>query len=177
MPDALDRLASAADTGPLSELSMEELRQRRNELQASEQALSYIRRLVQGRLDIVLDERRHRVDGTGGRDVAALVADLPKILSEHVAGSARGALPEVTLPPGDLDEVVEQVDHIINADRLGSVSELGDEDLQGVVDALAEMERRVSQHRRTLHGTIDTLQEEIVRRYKTGEASVDALLP
>jgi hypothetical protein len=156
---------------------MEALRQRRNDLQATEQALSYVRRLVQGRLDILLDERQHRVEGTGGRDAAALVADLPKILSEHVTGGGRGALPEVSLPPGDLDEVVDQVDHIINADRLGSVSDLSAEDLDAVVDALADLERRVSQHRRALHGAIDALQEEIVRRYKSGEASVDALLP
>jgi len=177
VPDALDRLAAPAETGPLDELSMEALRQRRNELQATEQAFSYVRRLCQGRLDILLDERQHRLDGTGGRDVAALVADLPKILSEHVTGSGRGALPEVTLPPGDLDEVVDEVDRIIDAARLGSVSELTDEELDGAADALAGLERRVSQHRRTLHGTIDALQEEIVRRYKSGEASVDALLP
>lgn len=154
---------------------MVELRQLRNDLQAKETGLSYIRRLVQGRLDIVLDERHHRETGAATRDVAALVADLPKILSEHVAGSGRGALPGIDVP-GDVDDVVAEVDHIIDAARLGEVTGLSDDDIGVAADALAELERRVSAHRRALHVSIDALQEEIVRRYKSGEASVDALL-
>jgi anti-sigma-K factor RsiG len=174
--DALDRLVASTESGPLPELSMQQLRARRSELQSIELALSYVRRLIQGRLDIVLDERHHRAAGEGGRNVAALVADLPKILSEHVAGGGRGALPEVTLPPADLDEIVAVVDHIIDAARLGSMGELSDAALDTAATELTDLERRVSQHRRSLHASIDALQEEIVRRYKTGEASVDALL-
>jgi hypothetical protein len=174
--DALDRLVAPTDSGPLPELTLPQLRARRAELQGIESALSYVRRLVQGRLDIVLDERQHRAVGEGGRDVAALVADLPKILSEHVTGGGRGALPEVALPPGDLDEIVTVVDHVIDAARLSSVTELSDAALDDAASALTALERRVSQHRRALHTGIDAVQEEIVRRYKTGEASVDALL-
>jgi hypothetical protein len=155
---------------------MQQLRERRSELQAIELALSYVRRLIQGRLDIVLDERQHRAQGEGQRDVAALVADLPKILSEHVTGGGRGALPEVMRPRADIDEVVGLVDHTIDAGRLASLTELSDEALDEAASGLTSLERRVSQHRRALHTSIDALQEEIVRRYKTGEASVDALL-
>ena len=42
--------------------------------------------------------------------------------------------------------------------------------------ALNELEDSVSQSRRDLHGAIDTLQGEVTRRYRTGEASVDGLL-
>jgi hypothetical protein len=177
VPDALDRLVAASDVGPLAELSMPELRKRRNELQATEMALSYIRRLAQGRLDIVLDERQHREAGESGRDVSALVADLPKILSDHVGGGGRGALPEVAIPAGEIDALVGLVDHVIDAARLGTVTDLADEELEAVADGLTELERRVSQQRRSLHQAIDALQEEIVRRYKSGEASVDALIP
>lgn len=176
MPDALDLLVPSIESGSLTDLSMEQLRARRADLQATEQALSYVRRLVQGRLDIVLDERAHRAAGDSARDLSALVADLPKILSEHVAGAGRGALPPVALPERDLDAVVASVDHIIDADRLGAMTDLTPEALNGAADSLAELERRVSRHRRALHGLIDALQEEIVRRYKSGEASVDALL-
>ena len=83
MTDAIDRLAPSEDPGPLDALSMEQLRARRNDLQEAEVTLSYVRRLVQVRLDILLDEREHRAGGAGARDTAALVAQLPKILLEH----------------------------------------------------------------------------------------------
>jgi hypothetical protein len=175
--DALDRLAAPNSDEPLTGLTTEELRHRRNELQRTEEALSYVRRILQGRLDIVLDERQHRADGTGGRDVSSVVADLPKILAEHLSSGSRGALPSLTQPSGEFDDVLTEVDRIIDAGRLGSIGKLSDAELSEAADALTELEHRVSRHRRTLHAAIDTLQEEIIRRYKSGEASVDALLP
>ncbi len=174
---ALDRLVPASDAGPLEAVAVGELRQRRNVLQHTEQTLSYLRRLVQGRLDIVLDERHRRAEGAASRDLRTLVDDLPKILSEHISGSGRGAIPDVTLPEGDLDDFLDELDRIVGADRLGSLGECTDTEVAAVVDALSDLERQVSHYRRELHGAIDSLQEEIVRRYKSGEASVDALLP
>ena len=45
-----------------------------------------------------------------------------------------------------------------------------------LTDALHALERQVSTERRRLHDVIDALQIELIRRYKTGEASVDGLL-
>ena len=86
-------------------------------------------------------------------------------------------MPSLTLPSGEFDDVLTEVDRIIDAARLGSIGKLSDAELSEAADALTELEHRVSRHRRTLHTAIDTLQEEIIRRYKSGEASVDALLP
>jgi hypothetical protein len=41
---------------------------------------------------------------------------------------------------------------------------------------LEEFEREVSKTRRSMHVVLDRLKEEIVRRYRTGEANVDDLL-
>ena len=161
---------------PFAQLTVGELRERRNAVQSTEQTLSYLRRLVQGRLDIVLDERQRRADGAASRDLSALVDDLPNILADHGAAGGRGALPDVTLPSADVDEFLHGLDHILGADKLGRLNELGDADLGAAADALSGLEQRVSQHRRNLHNAIDSFQEEIVRRYKTGEASVDVLL-
>jgi len=174
--DALDRLAPVSEAGPLSGLDMAELRARRNALQEAELALSYVRRQVQVRLDIVLDERQHRAVGAAARDASALVADLPKILAEHGGGAARGSFPDVAVPPEAVEAVVADLDTIIGARELGAVGSLPGERLDAVADQLEVFERRVSQRRRALHGAIDALQEEMLRRYKTGEASVDALL-
>jgi multidrug efflux pump subunit AcrA (membrane-fusion protein) len=180
VPDAFDRLASTLELGAIGELSMSELRQRRSDLQAIEQALSYVRRLAQGRLDILIDEQAYRAGGSGARDASALVASLPKILSEHVAGGGnRGALPEVDLPAGNLaeiDEILASVDHMIDARQISDLNSVSSDDLTAAIDGLTAIEHRVSQVRRSFHTPIDALQQEIVRRYKSGEASVDALL-
>jgi len=42
--------------------------------------------------------------------------------------------------------------------------------------AMKGLEDEVSTHRRTLHGVIDVVQAEVVRRYSSGEATVDGLL-
>jgi hypothetical protein len=174
--DALDGLAPPSELGPLTGVPMAELRSRRNRLQEAELALSYVRRQVQVRLDIVLDERQHRASGAAARDASALVADLPKILAEHSGGSARGSFPDVAVPPEAVEAVVAELDTIVGVRELGAVGSLPDERLGTIAEQLEEFERRVSQRRRALHTAIDALQEEMLRRYKSGEASVDALL-
>ena len=46
------------------ELSLDELRAKRAEMQHQEDAVSFVRRLAQGRLDIARDELRRRIDKT-----------------------------------------------------------------------------------------------------------------
>jgi hypothetical protein len=154
---------------------MAELRRRRNALQEAELALSYVRRQVQVRLDIVLDERQHRASGARARDVSDLVDDLPKILARG-GGDGRGSFPDVAVPPEAVEAVVDQLDTMIGVRELGAVGSLPDARLATIAEELEEFERRVSDRRRALHSTIDALQEEMLRRYKSGEASVDALL-
>lgn len=56
---------------------------------------------------------------------------------------------------------------------LGSKS---NEELRGLLDELYEEEQRVSYHRRVLHGKIDILRAELVRRLKTrSEAGEDVI--
>ena len=174
MTDAIDRLAPSDDPGPLDALSTDQLRARRNDLQEAELTLSYVRRLVQVRLDILLNEREHRAGGAGARDAAALVAELPKILLEHEPGTARGSFPGVAGPPAAVEEVVAELDRVFDVATLDA---LPDDALAAAADRLAGTERRVSSRRRALHASIDAVQEEMLRRYKSGEASVDSLLP
>jgi len=175
--DALDRLVPVQETGPLGGLGMGELRRRRNALQEAELALSYVRRQVQVRLDIVLDELAHRKAGAPARDTRELVADLPKILADHGGGTGRGSYNEIAIPPDAVEAVVADLDRILDTAALGSLEGKSDIQLGAAAEELGAIERRVSQRRRSLHTAIDALQEEMLRRYKSGEASVDALLP
>jgi hypothetical protein len=161
----------------ISALPIDEIRLRRRQASELEGDLSYLRRLVQGRLDILLDESRQRSSGAGSGDLSTLVRRLPEILGERAHGPGRGGLPMPLFPPDTKRDWLLRQDLVVDAERLATLSELDDADLQSRLSALAILEQRVSAKRRAIHGVIDQLQQELVRRYKTGEATVEGLLP
>lgn len=158
--------------GDLRSVALDELRARRGRAQEEETMLSYVRRLAQGRIDIVSAEvgRRGR-----GEPEGSVVDHLPEILG-HDQRSSAGRVS--TLEPPDLDDpaLTADLDGIAPPGRMVELPSLDDGALGSLLDALVAYEQRVSARRHELHLEIDDLQEEIVRRYKTGEASVDSLL-
>lgn len=173
------RLADVTDPGYLEGLEqwpLETVRARRDESNEIEIGLSYVRRIVQGRLDIVMAERQSRSEGGAPGDASRLVDQLPSILSEHVHAPGLGRLPTL-MAPGRLDPDLElRLEAALPARRLAGLPELADEELEASIERLAEFERTVSGDRRAVFEVLDRLQSEIVRRYRSGEASVDSLL-
>ena len=154
---------------------MDELRARRAEGQAVEVGLSYLRRLAQGRLDIVAAEQRRRAEGGEPIDAEHLVASLSDILGDRIQAPGNGRLPQLLGPNlGELDTA--ELDGIVGPGRLKHLDECTDEDLAKLVERLSAYEADVSGKRKALFEEIDALQAEITRRYKTGEASVESLL-
>ena len=81
------------------------------------------------------------------------------------------------LAPSDTDgSMADRIDAILDADGIAALPQLDDTDLRSTVAALRQLERETSTDRRALHEVMDQFQDELVRRYKTGEASVDSLL-
>jgi hypothetical protein len=159
------------ETWPLGDL-----RARRDEATVVETGLSYLRRIVQGRLDILLAEQRRREAGEQ-ESLTELVDQLPTILSEHVHAPGLGRLPAL-MGPGELDPGLEgRLEEAIPESRLANITGIEVEDLSSAVNRLVELEREISGLRRSVFDVLDRLQEEIVRRYRTGEATVDSLLP
>ncbi len=156
--------------------ALADLRARRDEATETETGLSYLRRIVQGRLDIVVAEQRHRDQGERA-DVSELVSELPAILSGNVHAPGLGRLPTL-LAPGEMDSSLEQrLEEILPSGRLANLPDVSDDELRTAAGELTEFERSVSAERRAVLDVLDRLQEEIVRRYRTGEATVDSLLP
>jgi hypothetical protein len=80
------------------------------------------------------------------------------------------------VPPDSETARVRRQELIVDVEELATLPDLGDTDLHTKLTALARLEQEVSAERRAIHGVIDRLQDELVRRYKTGEATVEGLL-
>ena len=174
----LDRLLDDAYLDDLQSRSIEEIRAKRAECQAVETGLSYVRRLAQGRLDIVAADARRRRDGGQASDLHTLVEHLPEILGERVHAPGVGRLPTLMAPGDDAvtRQLTSRLDAIVDANTLGALADLDAAEVRTLTSRLAELETEVSAHRQALFTRIDALQAELTRRYKTGEASVESLL-
>ena len=160
----------------LSRRSVAELRSSRAECQTIENKLSYLRRLVQGRHDIVSGEIARRAGGGDPDDVSELVGKLPDILSDRIRGPGGGRMP-TSFEPGDIrGELVDRLETVAEAVPRDTPGALPDEDLAHAAEALADLEHEVSTLRRTMFDRIDTVENELARRYQAGEARVDDLL-
>jgi hypothetical protein len=81
------------------------------------------------------------------------------------------------MAPGELPaDLAAELEGISGVGERADLPSVTDDDLRSMADDLAAFEQKVSGHRHALFERIDTLQAEITRRYKTGEASVDSLL-
>jgi len=173
--DLLDHLLDDIDPGVVSQLDIVELRDVRDRCQEVEAGLSFGRRLVQGRLDIVMleSERRER-----GADASSeeLMARLPEVLAQRTRGGGTPRPTRETELPEFCDDISAAVERIVPASELSDLERIADERLHAIVAELEQFERRVSAKRQELHRVIDDLQEEIVGRYRSGAATVDDLL-
>lgn len=156
-----------------AKLSLDELRALRTRMQHDDDALSYVRRLVQARLDLVNAERRQRVTG----HELNVTEDLPVILGQHLTGGGDG----LARPPRPTDDasghpLAVELDELCS--RLGGnhVEQLSDAELDELASALDDFEHARSHERHELFARLDALSAELVRRYRDGEASVDGLL-
>jgi hypothetical protein len=176
MPSVLDRLLDPGYLGDLRAHSLDQIRAMRAECQDVETGLSLLRRVVQGRLDIVGLELRRRADGGDPADLGELIGQLPDVLAQHTRSPGFGR-PTTGMGPGTTDVALgAELDEIAGGAALAKLPALDDAALRDLADRLEAFERRVSGHRRELHDRIDRLQGEVIRRYREGEASVDALL-
>jgi len=176
MDETVARILDPGYLADLGERSTDDVRAMRSECQAIETGLSYLRRVVQGRLDIVDAELTRRRGGGDPGDLSALIEQLPEILGDHLRAPGNGRLTSA-LEPGEVDaELQARLDAIVAETELDTITEVDDAGLTAARDALAQLEQDVSTQRRSLFDRIDRLQAELTRRYKTGEATVESLL-
>ena len=156
----------------LSTMSLDAVRSQRATVQAEEDAVSFVRRVAQGRLDIARDEVRRRASGEDSQqDVTDGITRV--FAGERGSGSNR--------PPRDTAVTADhplsaELESLCDSIGFGGLRDLSDQELGACVERLAEFESRVSTQRKTLFARIDALSAELVRRYRSSTASVDSLL-
>ncbi|MFZ4719551.1 MAG: ABC transporter substrate-binding protein [Ilumatobacteraceae bacterium] len=152
-------------------LPLDDLRALRAELQREDDAVSYVRRLVQARLDLARAELRHRAVG---EDDANITGELPTILSTQLTGGpARPPRPAEDFSHHPLAQELEELCSDAGSTDLASMSI---DELGAYIANLHQFEQQRSGERRALFDRIDALSAELVRRYRDGEADVDGLL-
>ncbi len=171
----IDRVLAEDFLQGLGQLSMAALRARRDEADQEETDLSYLRRLLQARLDLVGAELARRE--AGGPPPTDVVAYLTQVLSEGDRGPARGGSGRhPTREPTRAGESRRSVEQLVSDALLTDLQGAETADLEHARDILARGEASVSQQRAAVQAVLDVVHGEIGRRYRDGEATVDTLL-
>jgi len=172
----LERLFASDYLDGAAQRPLEDVRAMRAECEQAETAVSYLRRVAQGRLDVVHSFLDQRESGAGG-DLDSVVGELSSIIG---SGPARppgfGRLPFPMTPDMERDDLTGEIDAVLDAGGIGRLPTMSEDDLRSLEVQLAAVEKHISDQRRALHERIDALKAVIVSRYKSGEVSPDGLL-
>lgn len=170
----IDRVLDEAFLDGLGGRSLAEVRQLRDEADQEETDLSYLRRLLQARLDLVNAEIARRADGAAAP--TDMVAFVTAILAEGERAPARGSGRHPISEPTRAGESRRSVEQLVSDSLLTDLLNISGTVLEGACEVLTRGEAVVSQQRAAVQGVLDAVNAEIARRYRDGEASVDALL-
>jgi RsiG-like len=163
----VERLLDPSFLSGLREKPIEDLRAARAECNEGEIELSFERRLCQARIDILSAEIEQRRGG----EVGNLLDRLPQILATE--GSREDGLPARAPDfsvPRNADVQRRRVEEIVGEQALARLSDVPEEELKVIIQSLADHENHLSQRRKRVQEVMDEIQEEIVRRYTSGEA-------
>lgn len=167
----VDRVLGEGFLDDLESLSLQELRERRHDAEQEDADLSYIRRLLQGRLDIIRAERERRAKAAGDK----VVDHLSEVLGDGTR-STHGSGRFLHVEPSRVAESRRRVEQLIADPHLSDIDTLTDGEIAQAYEEIAIHEQAVSDLRHRVQVAMDTLTAEVARRYRDGRASVDELL-
>jgi hypothetical protein len=158
-----DQIREPEFLADLSDLSLDDLRARRDLAETVETELSYYRRFLHGRMDLLAFEQRRR----RGEETRSLIDALPEILTgRDRTGGGRARHLSTELP--DLPvKGKRHLDRVLGNDLMIRMSEMTEEELTGAATELNEMEGEISAIRLEVQAILDELQSKVIARYKT----------
>jgi len=170
----IDEVLSPEFLEDLDSIELDEVRRRRRACDEVENELSYYRRLLHGRMDLLSFELRRR----RGEETRSLIEALPEILA--AGEDMRPAAPTgraINLAVPQMPERGRRfVDKALDADFLTRISLVEDQELEEIQHWLVEVESVISDQRRSAQHAFDAVQGELTRRYREGLANFDELL-
>jgi hypothetical protein len=159
----IDQVLGEGFAGDLGDLETDEVRRRRDLARGELEYLSLVRRLLQGRRDILRDEADRRRTGA---EAPPVVERVVSVLSEGTRGSSRGEAPVMPLPDEEIAMARRRVERLLADSGLSDLEALSDERLQQAVERMEEEERGVSDSRSKVIEVQDALQDEMKRRLR-----------
>lgn len=168
----IDRVLGSGYLDGLAQLPLSGLRERRDEAAQEETDLSYLRRLLHARIDIVQAEQRHR----SGEREASVVDELAAILAENALAPASGSGRYQRPEPSRAGVYRRQAEALVGNADLSDVTTLTNAALDETLATYRRQEESVSTRRRQVQDVVDTLNAEVAGRYADGSASVDELI-
>jgi hypothetical protein len=159
----IDRVLDPEFSDELASVSPAELRSRLRDAREEEDAISYVRRNLHGRIALLSDELLGRRGGRGtNRSIDALVGALGE-----PGGSSRGARQGIALRAAEVTGR-RGAERVLSELHLANLPDLSEDDIDELLGRLDEAERELSETRRHLHRVIDILEDELAGRYKNG---------
>ena len=152
----------------LEALPLEQVRALRQDAEQEEADLSYLRRLLQGRIDILRAELDRRSGSSAGPRV---VDQLAEILADQP--SLRPALGRhLSIGPSRVGEYRRSMERMIADVDLSDVTARSEAEIRSAMESLTGCEHSVSQNRRAVQRIADACRQEVACRYRTGQAQV-----
>lgn len=164
----LDQVLDSDFLDDIDAIDIDELRSRRQMAVEVEKELSYYRRLLHGRMDLLRFERRRRT----GEESRSLIDSLVEILSDPSRGEGhdpRRTILDTDLPP--LPDIGRRdVDAVLGDDVLAKLDSVDDAGISDALEAVQAIEREISDKRHQVQQIADLLSAQIAERYRSGSA-------
>ena len=138
---ASTRCSPRTSPSDLADLDIDELRTRRREAEQEEADLSYVRRMLQGRMDILRAELARRAGGG-----EKIVDHLSAVLADS-ARSDHGLGRFLRVEPSRVDEHRRSVEQVIADVGISDVEGHSDDELRESLGRLEEFEQAISEDR------------------------------
>lgn len=177
----IDRILSPGFADDVRSLELADLRERRHVAEQEEVDLSYARRLLQGRVDLLRAEQVQRASARDGADAGArtdaeLAHDLSVVLTDEGPRSDHGLGRHLTTDPSRVGEHRRSAEQAVDDVRASDPTALDEAGLESAIGHLREIEQAISENRHKVQAVMDVLTAEVARRYKDGEAKVEDVL-